>query len=191
MRKFRALLSVFCFFVLCSHFVESQDASLLPKDCGKRLWQNPLIRNGKLSEKGAFPWLAALCYGDTTADCFCSGNLISTTHVITAAHCLHSKHQVVGQHWANITLHFGKYQLSDTADESQTRSIADVIMHNEWKPKDEKFDADIAILRLNKPVVLTQRIQPICLPQPANEAYFGPGKVVSKISIIWKQSPHL
>lgn len=46
----------------------------------------PRIRKGRVTEKGEWPWMAAILTED---DGFvCGGALISDRHIVTAAHCV-------------------------------------------------------------------------------------------------------
>ena len=47
------------------------------------------IVNGTLADKNAWPWLAALLRpSSTSSGQYCGATLISSTHVLTAAHCI-------------------------------------------------------------------------------------------------------
>jgi len=125
-----------------------------------------LINGGTRSQIGQFPWLGVWCHGNTTAKCFCSVNLITADTVVTAAHCLQYKLPDEGTDWPETSIHFGRFDLKneDEEEHSQVRKIIDVFIHDNWKLRSEAYDADIAVLRLNKPVSFTTKIQPICLP---------------------------
>lgn len=50
-----------------------------------------------LPSSGAWPWIALLGYRDATTgkiDYLCGGALVSHTHVVTAAHCVHNKNDL-------------------------------------------------------------------------------------------------
>jgi len=134
--------------------------------CGKRVISGGLIQRGELSKLGAWPWLGVWCHGETTAKCFCSASLINAQHAVTAAHCLYPKDEADGTYWPETALHFGRFDLIDYEEEeqSQVRKIVDVLIHENWKPRAEKYDADIAVLRLDAPVVFGRFVQPVCLP---------------------------
>ena len=47
------------------------------------------IVNGELADKNEWPWLAALLRpSSTSSGQYCGASLISSTHVLTAAHCI-------------------------------------------------------------------------------------------------------
>jgi len=143
---------------------------VFPATCGQVEADNDAIdgriNNGEFAARRRFPWLGVWCHGNTTAKCFCSVNLITTDAVVTAAHCLRDKRQDEGTYWPETSIHFGRLDLMNAEEEedSQVRKVIDVVIHNDWKLGSEAYDADIAVLRLNKPAKFTTKIQPICLP---------------------------
>jgi len=144
-------------------------ASAFPAMCGRVRSAGALISDGTRAEIAQFPWLGVWCHGNTTKKCFCSVNLITVDTVVTAGHCLKDKGQDEGTDWPETSIHFGRLDLTNEEEEedSQVRKIIDVVIHDDWKPKSVRYDADIAVLRLNKPVAFSTKIQPICLPTAA------------------------
>jgi len=145
------------------------DAKVFPSRCGQRSLTSGLIRGGKPSGLGQWPWLGVWCHGDTTAKCFCAASLITTQHAVTAAHCLHPKYEQFPTHWPETALHFGRFDLSDDDEEenAQMRKIIDAIVHDDWKIKSQDYDADVAVLRLEMPVKISLYVQPVCLTTAA------------------------
>jgi len=146
------------------------DTRAFPPTCGQVVADNNAIEmrinNGEFAERGQFPWLGVWCHGNTTEKCFCSVNLITVDAVVAAAHCLRDKGQDEGTEWPETSIHFGRLDLTNEEEQqhSQVRNVIDVFIHNDWKLGSEAYDADIAVLRLNKPVRFTTITQPICLP---------------------------
>jgi len=56
--------------------------------------------------------------------------------------------------------------ISLTVDEPRAikSDIKRIILNPAWKPKDARYDADIAILVLRNPIEYSEVIQPVCLP---------------------------
>lgn len=54
----------------------------------------------------------------------------------------------------------------------------DIIYHPDWKSYDIKYDADIAVVVLDKTISFGNAIQPVCLPPKTFEEVSGVGMVV-------------
>lgn len=61
---------------------------------------------------------------------------------------------------------------------SKSESIKKVIVHPNWKPKDIRYDADIAILQLQNLVIFSDVVQPVCLPPNNLNVFTLTGRVV-------------
>lgn len=76
-----------------------------------------------------------------------------------------------------IKLIFGAYDL-DEPSQSGTFSAApsEIIIHDDWNPNSESFDADIALLTVDDEIPSTRLIKPICLWE---------GKLVPRVKDGW------
>ena len=75
----------------------------IPAECGRSNVTLTRIVNGTPARKGAWPWQVAIGYrnpNDDTIDYLCGGTLVTTRHVVTAAHCLRDDLETVllGEH---------------------------------------------------------------------------------------------
>ncbi|XP_061394425.1 serine protease snake-like [Musca vetustissima] len=109
---------------------------------------------------GQYPHMAALGYLTTEhrIEYKCGGSLISPFYVITAAHCC----QVNGD--TPVLVKFGIINLKEENDDSeipQTRIISEVILHPLYNSSLHYHD--IALLRLQEPIVFTRFVRPIRL----------------------------
>lgn len=131
--------------------------------CGLRANFRGTIVGGKTSIRNEWPWLAGLVQ-ITSGIFFCGGSLVSEYHVLTAAHCLQNKQEVVPLQADEVVVHLGRHNFSA---ENEPGSISmfpsTVIIHPDWDSKSVRFDADLAILLTEKPVKFSLIIQPICL----------------------------
>lgn len=115
----------------------------------------PRIIGGDETEPGEFPWTISVKLNDQP---ICGGSLIDRSWVLTAAHC------VVGYNPKNLTIRLGAYRIKDLS-ETQTIDlpVSMFIVHKEYSMP-RPFSNDIALIKLNESVELTDYIIPICLP---------------------------
>ncbi|KAF4530806.1 hypothetical protein B566_EDAN017105, partial [Ephemera danica] len=131
-------------------------------DCGQPVGVVvPLVQNGAPSAKGQWPWLAAIFIKTSVGQDFqCGGSLVSTSHVVTAAHCIKDPNKPAISSDSFIVI-VGKYNLRRAEPESEPRDISRVMMHPGYATG--KFDNDIAIMILESPVPITASVRPVCL----------------------------
>lgn len=68
----------------------------------------------------------------------------------------------------DLTIHLGDYDLTaDNETEHQVRKVSRVMFHSHFHPF--LLDNDIALLRLDRPVVATKTVRPVCLPSAAGK----------------------
>ena len=121
----------------------------------------------------------------------CGGTLISTTQVIVAgyfehlnnelnmnlwsitAHCIQDKGKSTKRETIDAAVYLGKHKLDEINEPGSIKKNIDrFIVHQDWKPFDISYDADIAIIVMNSPVTYNKYIRPICLGNEV-EAQFG------------------
>ncbi|XP_011863984.1 PREDICTED: uncharacterized protein LOC105559932 [Vollenhovia emeryi] len=120
-----------------------------------------LVVGGTNAEPKEFPHMAAIGFEDSNDNILwlCSGGLISSKIVLTAAHCTWASA------WGSPTwVRLGDLNLAQTTDNArpQTIAIEESIRHPDYKYQSEYHD--IAILRLEKEVTYDAFIRPACLP---------------------------
>ena len=97
----------------------------------------------------------------------CGGTLISSTHVLTAAHCVENKETRIDYHPSQIKVHLGEHNIDTTLGSD----VAEVIKHSRYNSA--TVDNDYAILRLSQPVSFTDKVSPACLPDEREKTYLG------------------
>jgi len=135
------------------------------RECGvnaKRF--NTRIVGGRPADPDEWPWLAALVHRDGAGSGqYCGATLISSTHVLTAAHCLEPFKQ------EDILVKLGEYdfdQAGETGD--QTFRVANMRLHRQYDTT--TYENDIAVIKLDRAATLTNSVWPICMP-PRSETF--------------------
>ncbi|KAG4070568.1 hypothetical protein HA402_011955 [Bradysia odoriphaga] len=117
-------------------------------ECGRTEYIQPQILNGHVSDRGAWPFLAALFFGNNT-EFFCASTIISAKHALT-----------------DVMVLLGAYNIDlRTEIGVQPRGVDDIHVHPDWDPSSAKYDADLAILILSEIVEFTKHIRPVCMPE--------------------------
>merc|ERR1712156_1115942 len=124
---------------------------------------NSRIVGGQETEENEYPWQVALVSTGWWHYPWCGGTLISSTHVLTAAHCVWEKEA------SDIQVLLREHNTADSV--TKTADVAEIITHPDWdRPT---IDNDYAILRLAKPVKFNKKVAPACLPADTAATYAG------------------
>lgn len=154
---------------------------LFDLDCGTVPYATGFIIGGEQSKPGQWPFVVALL-AYTRRQFFCGGSIISKHHVLTAAHCIKEKYSKVSLSSHDITVFLGHHSLLETSvARDDLRSVLSIAIHPDWNSTDLKYDADIAVLRLNVTIAFTNFIQPACLTMDPEVVKKEDGYVVSSL----------
>ncbi|XP_068600107.1 enteropeptidase [Brachionichthys hirsutus] len=123
------------------------------------------VVGGANAAKGAWPWIVSLQWRGRHV---CGAALINEDWLLTAAHCVYGKN-IHLQWWAAV---FGLHSQSDlNSAEVETRRVDRIVINQQYNRQAKQ--ADIAMMRLQRPVNFTQSIQPVCLPSEGQDFTAG------------------
>ncbi|KPJ05631.1 Serine protease gd [Papilio xuthus] len=134
--------------------------------CGRRSLNHTELTSVRTNVRaGDWPWHVALVVKEiiTNIDRYqCGGNIISTTAVLTAGHCI-SKNGINVDPW-RITILAGISNLTDLNQVGcQVHNALQVILHPAFN--DDQATADLAIVKVTT-FRFTEYVQPVCIWGP-------------------------
>lgn len=154
--------------------------------CGVSYAPSSRVIGGQNARPGAWPWQVAIYYGGRF---HCGGSLVNAQWLVTAAHCV-ERRQLRG-----FVVHLGEHDRAINEGNEQGFSVIRAFTHPNYN-RYARFDSDIALMKLNRPVKFNTRVQPICLPngspQPGTTCYitgWGKTKHPGNSARILQQSP--
>ncbi|CAH1275574.1 unnamed protein product [Diabrotica balteata] len=158
------IVSLSCICVIVSKDIDRHpNWKLLPKECGRARETQFRIFGGQEAELGQFPWLVRIkAYSGSLGGYNCGGGLISTSHVLTAAHC--------GENVTIKSVRIGEYDLRtylDCDDFGCAPPYQDIDIlwykgHPDWNIR--TLQNDVALIKLKNEAILNAYVQPLCLP---------------------------
>jgi len=153
--------------------------------CGKRFTRTSFITGGEDTSPGEWPWMARLLYDSpeekSGAVTNCAGTLITSRHVVTAAHCIEDtiKPVAVALGDSDVTTDYDCFDVNtgcatsgeecfakeECAPKHVEVNIRTIVKHEKFKICTRCIPSyDIALLVLEDPVQFSDFIQPVCLP---------------------------
>ncbi|KAG1682702.1 Limulus clotting factor C [Nymphon striatum] len=129
--------------------------------------RSSFVANGNVSKVGEWPWQVAVSRWWVERSMFfivCGGSLLNENWIMVAAHCVTHQKSTDVIRPTEFQIYFGKHYRNDSSDDEnvQIRFVSEIHVNPNYDPI--TFDSDIALMKLNKPVELTSRVRPVCLP---------------------------
>ncbi|XP_021206506.2 trypsin-7 [Bombyx mori] len=159
------LLSVFC--GRCTILADSETEAIRDNGdygrkcncrCGERN-EASRITGGVETTVNEFPWVTRLSYFNKF---YCGGTLVNDRFVLTAAHC------TKGFMWFMIKVTLGEHNRCNKTHRPETRFIVQLLSHNFTF---STFKDDIALLKMNERVEVSDTVKPVCLPHNDESTY--------------------
>ena len=132
--------------------------------CGQPAFKplNSRVIYGKDAVNNSFPWMAAMFLNSSF---ICGGSIVSKNVILTAVHCFKDLPQ------GNISFLVGTNYLASFNDLSSNSSnrffVKKIVLHPNYN-KENKFDNDIALVQLDREIIYSNTVMPICLPDNAD-----------------------
>lgn len=124
------------------------------QECGRTPILNRIV-GGVSASDGAWPWQVDI--QTETQGHVCGGTLITENWVLSAAHCFPNPNDVT-----SYNIYVGRQQLNGWNPDETNHKINRVVVPYGYT--DPQLGQDIALVELATPVVWSDRVQPVCLP---------------------------
>ncbi|XP_073997613.1 modular serine protease-like [Rhodnius prolixus] len=146
-------------------------------DCGKpnANVERPLISYGTKTEIGEYPWHAGLYLRIKGVwEHACGGTIISPYIILTAAHCVYDEALEKVRIARDMKVAVGKYRRAwNLVDKYEQRlDVKEVIPQRAYRGKSNSYEQDIAVLDLEKSIVLSTVVLPACVDWLAEGIFY-------------------
>ncbi|RNA08328.1 chymotrypsinogen 2-like [Brachionus plicatilis] len=122
------------------------------------------IISGVSANANSWPWVVSIRFDNGThKNHICGGSLIRAQYVLTAANCVYNKQ---AKHLSAVV---GSHRLDEMLTPENNIGVKRVASHSKFSIRG--VGDNIAILKLDKALNLSEKISTICLPPNTNEAF--------------------
>lgn len=141
---------------------ESTNDVLLNCECGVVGVTSRIFGGRAVNSPSKFAWMAGIM-SNMGKQAFCTGSLINNRFVLTAAHCLINRDESM------VHIILGEADLSSPSSSSLYRPKRFYIHPSFTGLK--SMQNDIALIELDRKVVFSEKVKPICLPKPGPRVF--------------------
>ncbi|XP_051541620.1 transmembrane protease serine 2-like isoform X2 [Myxocyprinus asiaticus] len=120
-------------------------------DCGRNS-RNRIVGGTTVTSKGVWPWQVSL---QIARRHLCGGSVITPYWILTAAHCVYENSNP--RQWTVYAGYLTRIEMQFVTGNSVNR----IVMHK-FDPKTN--NNDVALMKLNSPLMISSNIRPVCLP---------------------------
>ena len=174
----RLTVLLFVAFIRCSQQTFYSCDPSVSCGCSRNSASVNRIVGGETADNGTWSWAVSLSISQTY---LCGGSIISSTWIITAAHC------VINKSPSAVTVYAGGARRSLS---SQIRNASQIIVHPNYDSGTSVYD--IALISLSTPLLMTDpNVDAICLPAVSQTA-LNTGEwplASSSVSTCWLDHP--
>ncbi|XP_067289686.1 transmembrane protease serine 2 [Pseudorasbora parva] len=120
-------------------------------ECG-RSSKSRIVGGSTVNSKGVWPWQVSL---QANGRHLCGGSIITPYWIVTAAHCVQEISNA--RDWTVYAGYLTRREMQSAIGNSVGR-----IVKHDFNPKTN--ENDIALMKLNNPLMITANVRPVCLP---------------------------
>ncbi|CAF1226006.1 unnamed protein product [Adineta steineri] len=110
------------------------------------------IVGGETAETNNWGWAVSISIGTATGTALCGGSILSSTWIVTAAHCMS------GVAASKVTIYAG----SSARFAGQSRVASTITVHPSYNSGTKAND--IALIQLGTPLTMSTAVKPVCIP---------------------------
>jgi len=121
-------------------------------DCGIPQAYGSRVIGGTTARQGAWPWQILMLFNGSPG---CGGSIVNSRWIVTAAHCIYRKSA------RGIKIRVGEHNMRSREGTEVDIQAERIVQHPSYNPR--TLDNDIALIKVNRPIMFNNNVQPVCL----------------------------